>query len=299
MGSLSGRLHCGGRSIILQASLVRSSNLSQSGIKATSEMVGKKRKKRRSKSTLGNHQRGWLWGRHAVLETLRAGRWRPYELLVCDELLEAALLKEILQRCDDDQIPLGFTDANGLEDLVRARDHQGVAARMPEFPLKDFEELVSELPERPFLLILDRIQDPYNFGSILRSADLFGVDGIIIGDREQAGISSHVTRSSSGAVNYLNITQVESLPAAAQQLQSAGIELISASEKAETSPAELDLTQGAAIIIGNEGAGVASELMEQCTTLCAIPQTGHVDSLNAAVAAGILCYEVQRQRRSS
>ncbi len=245
---------------------------------------------------MGNHQRGWLWGRHAVLETLRAGRWLPFELKLCEELIEASLRSEIRQRCEDAQISMEFTDANHLEQLVRARDHQGIAARMPEFPLKNFDDMLRDLPENPFLLILDRIQDPYNFGSILRSADLFGADGILIGSREQAGVSSHVARSSAGAVNYLNIVQVESLAETAKRIQNAGIEIIAASEKANSSPAEIDLSKGVAIIIGNEGAGIGSELLEQTDTLCVIPQTGHIDSLNAAVAAGILCYEVQRQR---
>lgn len=260
-------------------------------------MVG--RKKRTKRTPLGNQQRGWLWGRHAVLETLRAQRWLPFEVQIATDLLEPSLCREVHQLCAEWNVPIQTTTAAELEKFTRARDHQGLAARMPEFPLEPFAEFVAQLPAHPFLLILDRIQDPYNFGSILRSADLFGVDGVVIGCREQAGVSSHVARSSVGAVNYLRISQAESLADALRTLQKQGIEIVAASEKASLTPSEVDLSGGVGILIGNEGGGVAPQLLALSQTHCAIPQTGHVDSLNAAVAAGILCYEANRQRRAA
>ena len=173
-------------------------------------MVGRKKKIRRSKTSLGNHQRGWLWGKHAVLETLRARRWIPFEVHVCPALVDGQTLDEVQSLCRRSQIELKMLEQDDLQRVVNARDHQGLAARMPEFPYTTLDGLIEHLPKRPFLLILDRIQDPFNFGSILRSADLFAVDGIIISNREQANVSSHVARSSVGAVNYLNICQVES-----------------------------------------------------------------------------------------
>lgn len=262
-----------------------------------STMVG--RKKRTKRTSLGNQQRGWLWGRHAVLETLRAQRWQPFEVQIVTDLLEPSLCKEVRQLCQDWNVITQTTTAAELEKYTRARDHQGLAARMPEFPLEPFAEFVSQLPANPFLLILDRIQDPYNFGSMLRSADLFGVDGVVIGCREQAGVSSHVARSSVGAVNYLRITQAESLAEAVRTLQKQGIEIVAASEKGSLAPSEVDLSGRLGILIGNEGGGIAPDLLALSTTHCAIPQSGHVDSLNAAVAAGILCYEANRQRRGT
>ena len=261
-------------------------------------MVGRKKKTQRSKGSLGNHQRGWLWGRHAVLETLRARRWIPFEVNVCADLMDDQTLNEVQSLCEQSQIDITLLEQDEIERVVKARDHQGLAARMPEFPLTAFDDLIEQLPENPFLLILDRIQDPYNFGSILRSADLFGVDAVIVGNREQAGVSSHVARSSVGAVNYLKICQVDSLAEAAQQLKRTGIRLIAASEKGKQSPSETDMRQNLALVLGNEAAGISPDLLAHCDDKCAIPQTGHIDSLNAAVAAGILCYEVQRQRKS-
>ncbi len=234
-----------------------------------------------------------------MLETLRARRWIPFEVNVCADLIDEQTLDEAQSLCHQSQIEFKILEQDDLQQVVNARDHQGLAARMPEFPFTTFDGLLEQLSENPYLLILDRIQDPYNFGSILRSADLFGVDGVIISNREQAGVSSHVARSSVGAVNYLNICQIESLADAAQRLSTAGIRLIAATEKGEHSPAELNMQQNLALVLGNEGAGISQSLLEQCDDKCAIPQSGHVDSLNAAVAAGILCYEVHRQRNKA
>lgn len=260
-------------------------------------MVGRRGKLKRSQKSLGNHQKSWIWGRHAVLEALRAGRWCPQEINLCEEILPADILSEVRQHARIGQIPLQVIAPQELESTTRARDHQGIAARMPEFPLLSMSELLKSLPEHPFLLVIDRIQDPFNFGSILRSADLFGVDGVIIGEREQVSISSHVARSSVGAVNYLNIAKTSSLISAVEELKLLGIQLVAATEKGTLPPEDLDMTTSVAMVIGNEGLGIAEDLREHCTIECCIPQSGHVDSLNAAVAAGILCYEVQRQRR--
>lgn len=262
-------------------------------------MVGRKRKKSRKKPTLGNHQRSWIWGQHAVLEMLRAGRWQPLSVLICEELLDSSLFAEAESLLKSNGIEYRCAaDAAEIEKLIHARDHQGMAANMKEFPTVAFKEFLEGLPENPFMLLLDRIQDPFNFGSILRSADLFGVDGIIIGDTEQVGVTSHVARSSVGAVNYLNIATVASLPTTAQLLLEKGYQVVAATEKGTSSPSQIDLQKQVVIVIGNEGKGIQHELLSLCNQQCAIPQVGHIDSLNAAVAAGILCYEVHRQRTS-
>lgn len=261
-------------------------------------MVGRKKKSRRKKGSLGNHQRSWIWGQHAVVEMLRSGRWQPESIVLCEDLIDDSLLSEVKQRLNSLSLTYETVDAAEIEKLVHARDHQGFAARMTEFPSLTFEELKQQLPENPFILIIDRIQDPYNFGSILRSADLFGVDGVIIADKEQVGVTSHVARSSVGAVNFVNITVVDSLVKTAKSLLDDGYQIVAATEKGSVSPADIDLSSRVAIAIGNEGKGIQVNLLELCNQHCAIPQVGHVDSLNAAVATGILCYEVHRQRTS-
>lgn len=259
-------------------------------------MVGRKKRRGKKQNQLGNHQRSWIWGRHAVMEMLRARKWTPLEILICEELLDENLCTEFHALTKGESFSYQLVTGDKIERQVRARDHQGLAARMTEFPVTDLESLLKELPEHPFLLIIDRIQDPYNFGAILRTADLMNVHGVIIGTREQVGITSHVARSSVGAVNYLPVATVDSLTDCFQTLQDHQFNLVAASEKGNIAPAQIDFTQATALIIGNEGVGVSEELLQRCNQLCAIPQGGHIDSLNAAVAAGILCYEVQRQR---
>jgi 23S rRNA (guanosine2251-2'-O)-methyltransferase len=156
--------------------------------------------------------------------------------------------------------------------------------------------VLQKLGPGKFVLILSGIQDPFNFGSILRSADLFAVDAVIVPERGQAEVSAHVVRSSVGAVNYLDIVQSDSLAQTCRSVRTRGLRLIAATEAGGKIPESVNLRNGVGIIIGNEGGGIDEELLELCDERIRIPQSGHVGSLNAAVAAGILCYEVRRQR---
>ena len=249
---------------------------------------------------MGNHQRNWIWGRHAVMESLRANQWIPEELHLAPEVLDSNILREATRRAHSSGITTHEETAESLTQRCHARDHQGLVARMPEFPYCSLD-ILDEQPDnsQKFALVLDRIQDPFNFGSILRSADLFGVSTVLIGEREQVGVTSHVARSSAGAVNFLKICQVANLCEASQRLIDTNYQLIAATEKSSTPPSKIDFQSPTAIIIGNEGTGIDPDLLKLATETCAIPQSGHIDSLNAAVAAGILCYEVARQRAPS
>jgi 23S rRNA (guanosine2251-2'-O)-methyltransferase len=259
------------------------------------------RKKRRGKTGLlsGNHQKCWLWGRHAVLETLRARRWRPLELYWAPEQIPTSAQAEIRQLAAELQLPFLPSTSEALLRLCGARDHQGLLAKMPPFPYTDPAELAAALPEPCTVLILCGLQDPFNFGSILRSADLFSIHAVVVPTTGQVDVTPHVVRSSVGAVNYLPLTQVDDLADYCRQLKRRGIRLLAASEQGTASPSETDLTGSLALLIGNEGTGIPPELLAHCDAQLRIPQQGHVGSLNAAVAAGILCYEVQRQRAAS
>lgn len=260
-------------------------------------MVGKRSKRRRN-GLLGNHQRCWLWGRHAVLETLRAGCWLPVQVRIGPEQLTPAVRSEVRQLAQSRQVPLVEVADEELDQLAGRQEHQGLMARMPEFPYADFSKTLAALPQNPFVLVLDRIQDPFNFGAILRSAEILGVAAVFVASREQAAVSSHVVRSSAGAVNFLPIVQTESLLSVLEELRRRGLQTACASEKGNSAPDSVNLTGPTALLIGNEGSGPAEELINACDVQLSIPQSGHVGSLNAAVAAGILCYEIARQRRT-
>jgi len=245
---------------------------------------------------LGSHNRSWIWGRHAVLETLRAGRWRPVELLVSPRCT-AELGTEVRRHADGQNVPLQETSDAMLSRRCRAEDHQGLAALMPPFPYAPFEQLLSRRPPVTAWLILDRVQDSFNFGAIVRSAHALGIDAVLTGEKEQSEVNSQVVRSSAGAVNFLPIVRVVKLTEALATLRRQGIQTVAATEKAMQAIDRVNLRDPVAVVIGNEGGGIREEILQLCSTHARVPMSGRVGSLNAAVAAGICCYEIVRQRR--
>lgn len=247
------------------------------------------------KKLLGSHQKCWIWGRNAVLETLAAGRWKILDLhlsqdLPADQLAHAGNLATRLGL-----VPV-VSDPGALDKLCHTTEHQGYLARMTDFPYTDESSLSTPLQHEPFYVVLDGIQDPHNFGAIVRSAEVFGADAVFIGETGQVGVTSMVVRSSAGAVNRVPIVRVADVEALVGRLKTSGVRVVAASEKAELTAAGTDFTRGTALLMGNEGVGPRSGLMGRCDAVVKIPQTGHIGSLNVAVAAGIFCYEVRRQR---
>ncbi|MBL8809012.1 MAG: 23S rRNA (guanosine(2251)-2'-O)-methyltransferase RlmB [Planctomycetaceae bacterium] len=268
------------------------------------------------KKFAASHQRSWLWGHHAVLETVRAGRWPVMELFA-DRTLNRDVLKQVTELAGRHGIRLELVDAKRLEQLSNQPDHQGLLARMGEFPCKGLPELheiigqtdqhqtkafsakgkkakSGNLPK--LFVVCDRLQDAHNFGAILRCCDAVKADGVIVGERSQVAITPHVARASSGAVNHLEIYRVASLSQLLEQMKEAGTSIVAASEKSKTLHWDTELKGDVALVIGSEATGIAPELLERCTLQVAIPMLGGVSSLNAAVAAGILMYECRRQQ---
>lgn len=256
-------------------------------------MVGRK-KLRRGSGQLGNHQKNWLWGRHVVLETLRASRWRPLELRADLSQQTPETRTELQQLARSQNLEIVPATADELRQLCHASDHQGLAARMPAYPYVDVNEALNQLNSKSLALVLCGIQDPFNFGSILRSADLFGLSTVFVPDAGQAEVSAHVVRSSVGAVNWLRIARCPDLLSVCRSLQMRGLQLLAATERGSVSLANRTADRGAALLIGNEGTGVPTDLLALADLHVQIPIGGHVGSLNAAVAAGILCHELRR-----
>lgn len=247
---------------------------------------------------LGQHQSSWIWGRHLVWETLHAAFWPVLELWLADDLPEAEA-RDFQKLATASGIPVQRATRKSLVSKCRGEDHQGYAAQMSEFPYRTLDIATNASYGWPFYVILDRIQDPFNFGTILRSAEVFGAQGVLIGSREQSGVSSQVARSSVGAVNRLPIMRVEDLPTATRQIQQRNVVILGATEKAEQTLWEFDLQQPLAIVIGNEGRGMSPELSACCDATVRIPQQGKINSLNAAAAMAIFCYEIRRQHSTN
>ena len=259
-------------------------------------MVHGRRPSGRERKPWANHNRSWIWGRHVVWETLRAGRWPVLELVLGTQL-DDGTRQEFQGLARAAGWPVVDADDEELTRRCRAADHQGCAARMAEFPYLTGDELLAALPPRPLIVILDRVQDPFNFGAIVRTLDGLGLDGIVIGSHAQTGVNSQVARSSAGAVNHVPLARVEHLEPFLAELGTRGWDLWGATERGAVAVDQLHFQPPAALVIGNEGHGIAPELVALCAGTVKIPMSGHVSSLNAAVSAGILCYELVRSCR--
>jgi len=261
-------------------------------------MVERSKRGKGKRRLLGSHQKCWIWGRHVVTETLRAGTWRPVELHLADSL-PANVRRSVFQAAETQQIPVRIEASDRLRQLCGSAEHQGLLAKMPEFPYADADELCRQHSPQPLFVLLDGLQDPYNFGAIVRSADAFGVEAVVIPGGGQVGVTSLVTRASAGAVNFVPIARVNNLCEFAPTLKQTGAVIVGTDQSANRPLDACDFRRPVALVIGNEGEGISPEMRRCCDDLVAIPQLGRVGSLNAAVAAGILFYEAARQRAAA
>ncbi len=261
-------------------------------------MVERSRRGKRNRkqlNLLGSHARCWLWGRNVISETLAAGRWRMLELHLSDHLPveEIAETSSAAARLG---LAVHVDPSAALDKLSHTAEHQGYLAKMGPYPYLTVDNILSAAPAQPLFLILDAIQDPYNFGAMLRSAAAFAVNGVFIGTHRQVPVTSMVARSSAGVVNRVPIAQVADLAELAQTLRAHGIRLLGASERADQPLTACNLGEATAIVIGNEGTGIGPELLSQCDSLARIPIESTVGSLNAAAAAAVFFFEARRQR---
>ena len=236
-----------------------------------------------------------MWGRNPVLETLNWGKWPIIELYLSDALPDTEQAVAI-QKAEEIAIPYFMKKRDYLEKLCRHPDHQGYVAKMGEFPYTEEKQLFHTAPQFPLYVILDRMQDAFNFGAVIRSAEVLGINAIFIGHENQVGVTSHVARSSSGAVNRIPIAQTENLMRVSREMKKRGIILVGASEKSNKPVYTYDFKMPTAVVLGNEGVGISAEMIAECDELLCIPQFGNIGSLNAAVAASIFFYEARRQR---
>lgn len=217
------------------------------------------------------------------------------ELFVADDL-DAELCETCLARAAERAIKAVVVPRADLSRLAATCEHQGVLARMGPFPYAEPGVLSAMPSDRALFLVLDAIQDPFNFGAMLRSAGAFGVDAVLISDQQQSPVTSQVARSSAGVVNRVPIVRTGDLPGLLQSLRGRGVRVVGASEKSTARLTECSLTRPTAIVIGNEGTGLSTQLLDCCDELVRIPIVPAVGSLNAAAAAAVVLYEAQRQR---
>ena len=196
--------------------------------------------------------------------------------------------KSIISLCKEKRIPIVIKSNSELDKMVNG-NHQGIVAESQRFEYSSLEEIIrlSKNEAHPLVLLLDEINDPGNFGAIIRSADAFSVAGIIIKKHNQVMVNSTVFKTSTGAINHVKIAQVSNLSQALETLKEHGFWSIATSGEAKTSYADLKYDFPVALIIGNEGDGISPLIIKRADFNVKIPMTGHVNSLNASVAAGI------------
>ena len=191
-----------------------------------------------------------------------------------------------------------FVDKERLTQLSQTGRHQGVIAYTAAYEYAQVEDMLALAKERgedPFLILLDDIEDPHNLGAIIRTANLAGAHGVIIPKRRAVGLTATVAKTSAGAINYTPVAKVTNLTKTMKELKEKGLWFVCADMGGETMY-DLDLTGPMGLVIGNEGEGVSRLVREACDFTASIPMKGDIDSLNASVAAGVLAYEIVRQR---
>ena len=235
-------------------------------------------------------------GRNAVLEAYRAGKTID-KLFVLDGCQDGPVRTIVREARKHDTI-LQFVAKERLDQMSQTGKHQGVIAYAAAYEYASVEDILAaarEKNEPPFIFILDGIEDPHNLGAIIRTANLAGAHGVIIPKRRAVGLTGTVARTSAGALNYTPVAKVTNLAATIEELKKEGLWFVCAAMDGEVMY-RMNLTGPIGLVIGNEGEGVSRLVREKCDMTASIPMKGDIDSLNASVAAGILAYEVVRQR---
>lgn len=238
-----------------------------------------------------------LEGRHSVLEAFRAGKLIE-KLFVLKGCKDGPVLS-ILREAKKAGTLVDFVPKERLDHMSETGKHQGVVAVLSAFhysTVEDMFELAEQRGEDPFVFLLDGIEDPHNLGAIIRTANLAGAHGVIIPKRRAVGLTATVVKASAGAIHYTPVAKVTNLSAEMEQLKEKGMWFVCADMEGEVMYRQ-NLRGSIGLVIGNEGSGVSRLVKEHCDFKTAIPMSGDIDSLNASVAAGVLAFEIVRQRK--
>ena len=235
-------------------------------------------------------------GRNAVLEAFRSGKCVD-KLFILDGCQDGPV-RTIAREARKTDTIINYVSKERLDQLSETHAHQGVIAQVAAYDYSTVDEILARAEEKgeaPFLIILDNVEDPHNLGAIIRTANLAGAHGVIIPKRRAVGLTSTVAKTSAGAINYTPVAKVTNIVRTIEELKEKGIWFVCADMGGETMY-DLDLTGPMGLVIGNEGEGVSRLVREACDFTASIPMKGDIDSLNASVAAGVLAFEIARQR---
>lgn len=235
-------------------------------------------------------------GRNAVLEAFRSGK--TIDKLYVQKGVQDGPIQSIVREAKKKDTIINFVERERLDQMSEEGHHQGVIAHAAAYEYAEVEDMLKAAEEKgepPFLFLLDGIEDPHNLGAIIRTANLAGAHGVIIPKRRAVGLTATVAKTSAGALNYTPVAKVTNLTATMEELKAKGMWFVCADMEGETMY-RLNLKGPIGLVIGGEGSGVGRLVKESCDMVASIPMKGDIDSLNASVAAGVLAYEIVRQR---
>ena len=235
-------------------------------------------------------------GRNAVLEAFRAGK--TIDKLYVQYGVKDGPIQSIIREAKKQDTIVNFVSRERLNQMSEEGHHQGVIAHAAAYEYAEVEDILKAAEEKgepPFIFLLDGIEDPHNLGAIIRTANLAGAHGVIIPKRRASGLTAVVAKTSAGALNYTPVAKVTNLAATIEELKEKGLWFVCADMNGELMY-RLNLKGPVGLVIGGEGDGVGRLVREKCDMVASIPMKGDIDSLNASVAAGVLAYEIVRQR---
>ena len=252
------------------------------------------------RNNMENKYSDQIEGRNAVLELLEADR--DINKIYISDGEKHGSINKIIALAKQKKVIINEISKSKLNQMAQTENNQGVIAIVPPFnycEIEDIIELAKSKNEKPFILILDGLEDPHNLGSIIRTAETAGAHGIIIPKRRAVGVNSTVAKVSAGAVEYMKIARVNNINDAIKYLKENDVWIYGTDMNADKFYFEEDFSSGVGIVIGSEGFGMSKLVKENCDFLIKIPMKGKITSLNASVSAGIVMYEVVKQRRMS
>ena len=242
------------------------------------------------------YQEFTIEGRNAVIEAFRSGK--PIDKVFILDGCQDGPIMTIKREASKHDTLIKYVAKERLDQMSETGKHQGVIAYAAAYEYAQVEDILDKAKEKgepPFIFLLDNIEDPHNLGAIIRTANLAGAHGVVIPKNRAAGLTATVARTSAGALNYTPVAKVTNMAQTIEALKKEGLWFVCA-DMGGTTMYDLDLRGPIGLVIGNEGEGVGRLVKEKCDMIASIPMKGDIDSLNASVAAGVLAYEIVRQR---
>jgi 23S rRNA (guanosine2251-2'-O)-methyltransferase len=239
-----------------------------------------------------------IFGINAVAEALKA-RGRTFEWVGVANERNDLRLQRLIQECRQSSVPVRFLPRVEIDRMAGSGSHQGVVAVTSSKQYSDLDDVISaKRGEYSLVVVLDGVEDPHNLGAIIRTADAAAADGVVIPERRAAGITGTVAKSSAGASEHLPVAKVTNIARTLEDLKAKGLWIVGLDERGKQGYDEVDYKMDCAIALGAEGKGLHDLVAKKCDFLVSIPMLGKVPSLNVSVAAGVVLYEIVRQRRS-